>query len=91
MDSIFLPLILVFLTIFVLSPPGSLLPEEEVPPVPGAAGPVWAVLPPPEHREGSLTPQLGFSHTCSSTDEGKIATKTRKHFFYKLFQRFLSP
>lgn len=46
--------------IFVLLPPGPLLPEEKIPPVPGAAGPVWVVLPPREHREGSLTPQLGL-------------------------------
>lgn len=45
---------------FVLLPPGPVLPEEKIPPVPGAAGPVWVVLPPPEHREGSLTPQLGL-------------------------------
>lgn len=60
-DSIFSPLIMFFSPIiFFLFPPGPLLPEEKVPPVPGSAGPVWVVLPPPEHREGSLTAQLGL-------------------------------
>lgn len=70
------------------SPPGPLLPEEEVPPVPGAAGLVWLVLPPPEHREGSLTPQPGLPRPVCPLMKEKQLQKLENISFINYFSVF---